>query len=136
RLRAALSIPLAAVLLLALIVIPLGLVFIRSNEMASGGAALLAIFAAGSILGIAAISASRPTMRTTFGEFLVAVAGVATVVLISFALSQTPADPPEEAAEEPAATEEPAGEEGGEEGGLGAIKEDAAGDAFLRRIVL
>src|SRR5690606_2548047 len=63
RLRAALSIPLAAVLLLALIVIPLGLVFIRSNEMASGGAALLAIFAAGSILGISAISASRPTMR-------------------------------------------------------------------------
>lgn len=136
RLRAALSIPLAAVLLLALIVIPLGLVFIRSNEMASGGAALLAIFAAGSILGISAISASRPTMRITFGEFLVAVAGVATVVLIIFAVIQTRAEPSEEASEEPAATEQTAGEEGGEEGDVDAIEEDAAGDAFLRRIVL
>ncbi|HEX7099177.1 MAG TPA: hypothetical protein VF377_08040 [Acidimicrobiia bacterium] len=132
RLRAAVSIPLAAVLLLAFIVIPLGLVFIRSNEMASGGAALLAIFAAASILGIAAISASRPTMRITFGEFLVAVAGVATVVLIIFAVIQTRAEPSEEATEEPAATEETAQEEGD----VDAIEEDAEGDALLRRIVL
>lgn len=105
RLSAAISIPLAAVLLLGLLVLPLGLTFIRSNEMAAGGAAVLAIFAAGSILGIAALAASRPTMRISFGEFLVAAAGIATVVLIIFAVIQTQAGPHEEEEEE-AATEE------------------------------
>lgn len=123
RLSAAFSIPLAAILLLLLLVVPLGLVFIRSNEMASGGAAVLAIFASAAILGIASISASRPTMRVTFGEFLVAAAGIATVVLIIFAVIQTQAGP-EEAAEEDTATEEEdaatettdgEGEEGAEE---------------------
>ncbi|HEX2155212.1 MAG TPA: hypothetical protein VHL52_14705, partial [Acidimicrobiia bacterium] len=108
RLAAAFSIPLAAILLLALLVIPLGLVFIRSNEMASGGAAVLAIFAAAAILGISAISASRPTMRIGLGEFMVAAAGIATVVLIIFAVIQTRAGPSEEeeAGEEETATEE------------------------------
>jgi cytoskeletal protein RodZ len=77
--------------------------FIRSNEMAGGGAAVLAVFAAAAILGVAAMSASRPTMRVTFGEFLVAVAGIATVVLIIFAVIQTQAGPPQE---EPAAETE------------------------------
>lgn len=135
RLRAALSIPVAAVVLLALIVLPLGMVFIRSNEMASGGAALLAIVAAGSILGISSISASRPTMRITFGEFMVAVAGVATVVLIIFAVIQTRAEPSEEATDEPAATEETTAGEGAEEGDVDAI-EDTDGDALVRCIVL
>ncbi len=71
-------------------------------------------------------------MRITFGEFLVAVAGVATVVLIIFAVIQTRAEPSEEATEEPAATEETAQEEGD----VDAIEEDAEGDALLRRIVL
>lgn len=107
RLAAAVSIPVAAVVLLALLVIPLGLVFVRSNEMASGGAALLAVFAAIAILGISTLSASRPTMRISFGEFLVAVAGIATVVVIVFAVFQTRAGPEEEeAAEEETATEE------------------------------
>lgn len=100
RLSAALNIPVAAVALLVILVLPLGLVFIRSNEMATGGAAVLAVFAAAAILGIAAMSASRPTMRVTLGEFLVAVAGIATVVLIIFAVIQTQAGPAEE---EPAA---------------------------------
>lgn len=99
RLTSAFSIPVAAILLLLLLVVPLGLVFIRSNEMASGGAAVLAIFAAAAILGISTISASRPTMRITFGEFLVAAAGIATVVVIVFAVLQTQAGPEEEAAE-------------------------------------
>jgi hypothetical protein len=96
RLSAAVSIPVAALVLLALLVLPLGIVFIRSNEMATGGAAVLAVFAAGAILGIATLSASRPTMRVTFGEVLVAVAGIATVVLIIFAVIQTQAGPHEE----------------------------------------
>jgi MFS family permease len=107
RLSAAVSIPVAAVVLLALLVLPLGIVFIRSNEMASGGAAVLAVFAAGAILGVSAMAASRPTMRITFGEFLVAVAGIATVVLIIFAIIQTQSGPHEEesAEETPAADE-------------------------------
>jgi len=99
RLRAAVSIPLAALVLLALLVLPLGLTFIRSNEMAPGvGAAILAIFAAASILGVAAMSTSRPTMRISWGELMIAVAGIATVVLIVFAVIQTRAGPPEEEA--------------------------------------
>lgn len=105
RLSAAVSIPVAAVVLLALLVMPLGIVFIRSNEMASGGAAVLAVFAAGAILGVSAMAASRPTMRVTFGEFLVAVAGIATVVLIVFAIIQTQSGPHQEDEETPAAEE-------------------------------
>jgi len=101
------------VALLVVLVLPLGLVFIRSNEMATGGAAVLAVFAAAAILGIAAMSASRPTMRVTLGEFLVAVAGIATVVLIIFAVIQTQAGPvdDEPVAEGDTAEEEPAAEE-------------------------
>lgn len=112
RLSAALNIPVAAVTLLVILVLPLGLVFIRSNEMAAGGAAVLAVFAAAAILGIAAMSASRPTMRVTLGEFLVAVAGIATVVLIIFAVIQTQAGPAEE---EPAAEGDTAEEQAEEE---------------------
>ncbi|HSJ35051.1 MAG TPA: hypothetical protein VLB85_08355 [Acidimicrobiia bacterium] len=107
RLSAAVSIPVAALVLLMLLVVPLGIVFIRSNEMASGGAAVLAVFAAAAILGIATMSASRPTMRVTFGEVLVAVAGIATVVLIIFAVIQTQSGPHEE---EEAEAEAPAEE--------------------------
>jgi len=113
RLSAAVSIPAAALVLLLLLVLPLGIVFIRSNEMASGGAAVLAVFAAAAILGIATMSASRPTMRVTFGEVLVAVAGIATVVLIIFAVIQTQSGPHEEEeaeAEAPAEEVEPTDE--------------------------
>ncbi|MGH8912285.1 MAG: hypothetical protein ACRDVD_07210 [Acidimicrobiia bacterium] len=109
RLRAAISIPLAALVMLGLLVLPLGLTFIRSNEMAPGvGAAILAVFAAASILGVAAMSTSRPTMRISWGELMIAVAGIATVVLIVFAVIQTRAGPQEEeaATETTAATTE------------------------------
>lgn len=99
RLGNAIKIPVAAAVLLALLVLPLGLIFIRSNEMASGGASLLAIIAAGAILGIASISASRPSMSITFGEFLVAVAGIGAVVLIIFAVIQARAEPEEHGTE-------------------------------------
>lgn len=99
RLAAAVSIPVVAILILATLVLPLGIVFIRSNEMTGGAAALLAVFAAGSILGVASLSASRPSMKVGLGEFLVAAAGIATVVLIIFAVVQTQAGPSEEEAE-------------------------------------
>lgn len=88
RLGAAIRIPLTAAAILALLVLPLGITFIRSNEMASGGAALLALLAAASVLGFAAMAASRPNMGISFGEFLVALAGIGTVVLIIFAVIQ------------------------------------------------
>lgn len=131
RLTAAFRIPAAAILLLLLLVVPLGLVFIRSNEMASGGAAVLAIFAAAAILGVSTLSASRPTMRITFGEFLVAAAGIVTVVLIIFAVLQTQAGPEEEGAagEEPTQTTEGTQDQS-EEG------EPGGGEAHAIRIVL
>lgn len=117
RLSAAISIPVAASALLALLVIPLGLTFIRSNEMASGGAAVLAVLAAAGILGFASLSASRPQMKVGLGEFMVAAAGIATVVLIIFAVFAARAEPEEEAegdtATEEEATEEQATEEEG-----------------------
>lgn len=107
RLSAAVSIPVAAALLLALLVVPLGLTFIRSNELTAGGAAILAILAAISILGIATLAASRPEMKISFGEFLVAVAGIGTVVVILFSVFSSRAEP-EEAAEEGDTTEQEA----------------------------
>lgn len=114
RLSAAVSIPLGAVLILGILVLPLGLTFIRSNEFAAGGAAVLAILAAAGILGFATLSASRPTMRISFGEFLVAAAGIATVVLIIFAVFSSRAEPEEEGEGE-TATEEEVGDEGSTE---------------------
>jgi hypothetical protein len=114
RLSAALSIPVAAVVLLALFVIPLGITFVRSNELASGGAAALAVLASAGILGFATLSASRPTMRISFGEFLVAAAGIATVVLIIFAVFSSRAEPEEHAEEGETGTEEEEPAEGSE----------------------
>lgn len=124
RLAGAFRIPLTAVAILAVIVLPLGLVFIRSNELAAGGATILAIFASAAILGVASISASRPTMRVGLGEVLVAAAGVATVVLIIFAVIQTQAGP-QETAEESAATEEEAEDSATEEDGAATTEPEA-----------
>lgn len=97
RFRAALAIPLTAVALLALLVLPLGMVFLRSNALASGGAAVLAIIAAGAVLGIAAIVGSRPNMRVRFGEVVVAILGIATVIVIIVAVIQAQNPPVEHA---------------------------------------
>lgn len=93
RLSSAVSIPVGALSLLALLVLPLGLIFIRSNEMAGGGAAVLAIFAAASILGIAALGTSRPTMKMGWGEMAVAAFGIVTVVVIVVAVIYSRAAP-------------------------------------------
>lgn len=123
RLTAALSIPMAAILLLLVLVLPLGLVFIRTNEMAGGGAAILAIFTALAILGIASLSASRPTMRVGLGELLVAAAGIATVVLIIFAVFQTRAGSGGEAEEgEGETTETTVVEDQAADGGQAALR--------------
>jgi hypothetical protein len=82
RLGDAVSIPLAGVLLLATLVLPFAWVLLTSNHLASNAAAVIAMITAGGILGFAALAGSKPNMRITFGELLVAVIGLGTVLLV------------------------------------------------------
>ena len=78
RLVSAFGIPAAAALALGLIVIPLALIFIEFPSFAP----LLAAIVSVGILGFAGLSASRPGMRISTGEFIAAAAGVGVVLLI------------------------------------------------------
>ena len=89
RIGGAIGVPLAGAALLGLLVLPIAWTFIRSNELTSGGAAIVAILAASGILGFAALAGSKPNMRISLGEFLVALIGLATVVAIIFAVLNT-----------------------------------------------
>lgn len=86
RLAGAVAVPLAALVALGLLVLPFALVLIRSNHMASGGAAILAVVTAASVLAISGLAASRPGMKISRGEFLVAVGGIGVVVTIIVAV--------------------------------------------------
>ena len=86
RLGSAIGIPLAGIIALVVLVVPFAFVLIRSNHMASGGAAALATIVSASILGIAGISASRPGMKIRRGEFVVALGGIGIVILIVVAV--------------------------------------------------
>lgn len=78
RLASAFGIPLAAFGAILLVVLPLAFIFVQFPSFAP----VLAIFVAGGILAFAGLSASRPGMRITAGEFLVAGAGVGVILLI------------------------------------------------------
>lgn len=83
RLGNAVSIPLAGLLLLVLLVLPFGFTLIESNHLAPGvGGAVVAIITAGGILGFAALAGSRPEMRISFGDLMVAVIGIGVVLVI------------------------------------------------------
>lgn len=83
RLGNALSIPLAGLLLLALLVLPFAFTLIESNHLAPGaGGAIVAVVAASGILGFAALAGSRPEMRISFGDLMVAVIGIGVVLII------------------------------------------------------
>jgi hypothetical protein len=100
RLGNALSIPLAGILILLLLVLPFGYTLIQSNHLAPGiGGAVVAIVTAGGILGFAALAGSRPEMKISFGDFMVAVIGIGVVLLII--ISVLFATSSEEHAEEP-----------------------------------
>jgi len=86
RLGSAIGVPLAGILTLAVLVLPFAVVLIRSNHMASGGAAAVAILTAASILAISGLAASKPGMKISRGEFLVALGGIGVVVLIVVAV--------------------------------------------------
>lgn len=83
RLRNAVSIPIAGLLLLVLLVLPFAFALIESNHFAPGaGGAIVAIIAAGGVLGFSALAGSRPEMRISFGDLMVAVIGIGVVLLI------------------------------------------------------
>jgi hypothetical protein len=86
RMGNAFAIPLGAIVLLALLVLPFARTLIESNHLTSGGASAVAIITALGILTFASLAGSRPNMKIGKGEFLVAVAGVGIVVIIIFAV--------------------------------------------------
>ena len=78
RLASAFGIPLAAFVAILFVVLPLAFIFVQFPSFAP----VLAIFVSGGILAFAGLSASRPGMRITTGEFLVDGAGVGVILLI------------------------------------------------------
>lgn len=86
RLGSAVSIPMMGAILLLLLVLPLAYLLIESNALVSGGASLVAILVSGGILGFAALAGSKPEMRISLGDVLVAVVGIGTVLVIIVAV--------------------------------------------------
>lgn len=86
RLGGAMSIPMAAMIIMILLVIPFGYILIQSNHLGQNGAAIVAILTAGGILGFATLAGGKPEMRISFGEMLVAAAGIGTVLLVILAV--------------------------------------------------
>ena len=82
RLATAYGLPAVAAMAILLLVLPVAYVFISYPEWAP----LTGVFVAASILGFAGLSASRPGMKITGGEFLAAAAGVAVVVIVIVAV--------------------------------------------------
>ncbi|HEX6219523.1 MAG TPA: hypothetical protein VF115_00365 [Acidimicrobiia bacterium] len=83
RLRNAMSIPVAGLLLLLLLVLPFAYALIQSNHLAPGvGGAVVAIVAAGGILGFSALAGSRPEMRISLGDVVWALVGIGVVLVV------------------------------------------------------
>ena len=78
RLGSAYGIPVAAILAVVLLAGPAAYVFLLFPSWAP----VMGMFIAASILGFAGLAASRPGMRISAGEFLIAAAGIAVVVVI------------------------------------------------------
>ena len=78
RLVSAFGIPAMAAMTIALVVLPVAWVFIQFP----GYAPLVGIFISAGIVAFAGLSASRPGMRISTGEFFAAFAGIGIIVLI------------------------------------------------------
>lgn len=85
RLGTAFSLPVVAALAILVLVLPAAWVFIQFPSWAP----LIAIFISGGIIAFAGLSAARPGMRISTGEFLAAAAGIGVVVLIVVAVLTT-----------------------------------------------
>ena len=105
RLGFAFGIPLTGLLLLLLLVLPFAWVLIRSNHLAEGGAAIVGILVAAGILGFAALAGTKPNIKLSFGEVMVAVIGIGTILVFILAVmfARSPDEEPEEPAAEPEA---------------------------------
>jgi hypothetical protein len=82
RLGRALSIPLAGLVLLILLVLPFAYALIQSNHLAPNGGAIVAIVAAGGILGFSALAGTKPEIRISLGDLMWAILGLGTVLVI------------------------------------------------------
>jgi hypothetical protein len=93
RLTGALGVPLTGLALLLLIVLPFAWTLLESNHLASGGAAIIGILTAAGILTFASLSGSRPNIKLSFGEVMVAIVGIGVVLMVILAvlLARTPA---------------------------------------------
>ena len=85
RLKSALALPVIGLVTLAALVLPNAFLFLRFP----GWAPIMGTVVAASILTFAGLSASRPGMRITRGEFLLAAAGIGVVVFILVAVLNT-----------------------------------------------
>lgn len=105
RLGAAFGIPLTGLLLLLLLVLPFAWALLESNHLTSGGAAIVGILTAAGILGFASLAGTKPNIRLTFGEVMVALIGIGTLLVFILAVlfarspdhEETPAAEPEAA---------------------------------------
>ncbi|HLF42347.1 MAG TPA: hypothetical protein VJA46_02325 [Acidimicrobiia bacterium] len=86
RLGGALTIPALGLLILVLLVLPFAWALIESSHLTSGGAAVVAIVTALGILGFASLAGTRPNVKVSLGEAMIALIGIATVLLIVFAV--------------------------------------------------
>ncbi|MGH3649389.1 MAG: hypothetical protein ACRDU9_01670 [Acidimicrobiia bacterium] len=102
RLGNAMSIPVAGLLLLVLLVLPFAYALIQSNHVAPGvGGAVVAIITAAGILGFSALAGTRPEMRISFGDMMVALVGIGVVLMIIISVlfyvgGEEPSDEPAE----------------------------------------
>lgn len=85
RLGSAFSLPVVTVLAILVLVLPAAWVFIQFPAWAP----LIAIFIAGGIISFAGLSAARPGMKISAGEFLIAASGIGVVVIILVAVLTT-----------------------------------------------
>jgi MFS family permease len=106
RLGFAFGIPLTALLLLLILVLPFAWALIQSHHLSGGSAALIGILVASGILGFASLAGTKPNIKLSFGEVMVAVIGIGTIVV--FILAVMFARSPDEESEEPAAEPEAA----------------------------
>ncbi len=86
RLGNAIGIPAAGMMLLLALVLPFAWTLIESNHLTSGGAAIIAIVAASGILAFASLAGTKPNMKISRGELMVAIAGIGLVILMIFAV--------------------------------------------------
>ena len=105
RLGSAFGIPLTALILLLILVLPFAWALLESEELGTGGAAVIGILTAAGILGFASLAGTKPNIKLSFGEVMVAVIGIGTVIVFILAVmfARSPDEEPEEPAAEPEA---------------------------------